>query len=555
MDELKPLTHLPTHDVVNMPELIGDQDLWLDDPPLREIVVREGGDWASDKLAAFAKVAGAEETFEKANQANRHPPELKAFDRHGRRLNQVHYHPAYHDLMAIAIENQVGNFAWVDPQPGSQVVHGALNYLMNQPEGGIMCPMAMMYSAFPSLRMTAGIGDEWIARLLSTQYDPRDIPVEQKHGATIGMFMTEKQGGSDVRANTTRAIPIGERTGPAAQYHLTGHKYFCSAPMSDAFLTLAHTDAGLSCFLLPRWRPDGTRNNLLIQRLKDKLGNRSNASSEIEFLDTYGVMIGEQGRGIPTIIEMVQGNRYYCAVSSSALMRQALVQATHHVRQREAFGSKLIDKPLMRNVIADLALETEAALALSLRIGRALDESASNDDSAALARIGTAFAKFWICKRAPAMIGEALECLGGSGYIEESILPRLYREAPINSIWEGSGNVMGLDVLRAIQRDELSQAVVITQIEAVKGEHRALDELLVNLKTTLSDPASHELQARRISRDMAVGLQAALLIEHSPGYVAQAFCQSRIGENSNGVYGNLPIGTDLTAIIERALPA
>lgn len=554
MNELNPLTALPTHNVLNMPELIGDQDLWQDDVALREWVQSQGGGWGADELAALGKVAGAEQTFKKADQANRYTPELRAFDRHGRRLNQIEYHPAYHDLMAIAIEHRVPSFAWTNPQAGSQVIHGALNYMMNQPEGGVMCPMAMTYSAIPSLRMTPAIGDQWIPRLLSTQYDPRDIPVEQKTGATIGMFMTEKQGGSDVRANTTRATPIGSGSGPTAQYHLSGHKYFCSAPMCDAFLTLAYTDQGLSCFLVPRWRPNGERNNLSIQRLKDKLGNRSNASSEMEFHDTYGVMVGDEGRGIPTIIEMVAGNRYYCALSSSALMRQALIQALHHVRQREAFGSKLIDKPLMRNVIADMAIEVEASIALSLRIGRALDESESNEASAALARIGTAVTKYWVCKRAPAMIGEALECLGGPGYIEESLLPRLYREAPINGIWEGSGNIMCLDVLRAMQRDELAQAAVLTQIESVRGENRALDNLVETLKAALSDPSSHEMQARRITRDMALGLQASLLIANSPTYLSDAFCESRIGENNNGIYGNLPSHTDFSSIIERAVP-
>jgi len=554
MNKLKPLVKLPTHEVLNMPELIGDQDLWQNDLALREWVKSQGGGWGASKLAAFGKIAGADETFEKANQANRNPPELRAFDRHGRRLNQVEYHPAYHDLMAVAIEHQVPSFAWTDPQPGSQVIHGALNYMMNQPEGGIMCPMAMTYSAIPSLRTTPAIADEWIPRLLSTQYDSRDIPVEQKPGATIGMFMTEKQGGSDVRANTTRASPIGAGTGSAAEYVLSGHKYFCSAPMCDAFLTLAYTDAGLSCFLVPRWRPDGERNNLSIQRLKDKLGNRSNASSEMEFHDTYGVMVGQEGRGIPTIIEMVAGNRYYCALSSSALMRQALVQALHHVRQREAFGSKLIDKPLMRSVIADMAIEVEASIALSLRIGRALDESGSNEASAALARIGTAATKYWVCKRAPAMIGEALECLGGPGYIEESLLPRLYREAPINGIWEGSGNIMCLDVLRALQRDEMAESVVLAQIESVRGEHRALDDLLIGLKNALADKSAVEVQARRITRDMAVGMQASLLIQCSPDFVGETFCRSRLGENANGVYGHLPSDANVASIIDRALP-
>ena len=465
MIPLKPLADLPTHEVTNMPPYIGDQDLWQSDIILREGVAREGGGWAADKLAAFGRITGAAETFEKADLANRHIPEIKVFDRYGMRINQVEYHPAYHDLMTIAIENEVHSFAWSYPKPGSQVVQAVLTYLFNQVEGGVMCPVAMTYSAIPTLRMTPSIGDDWIPRLLSTSYDSRDIPVGEKNGATIGMFMTEKQGGSDVRANTMRAIPVGEFDGEGAEYRLKGHKFFCSAPMCDAFLTLAYTDNGLSCFLVPRWTPDGERNNLFIQRLKDKLGNRSNASSEMEFQDTWGVMVGKEGRGVHTIIEMVTGNRYYCCASSAALMRQALVQALHHTTYRTAFQKKLIQQPLMRNVIADLAIEVEAALAFTLRIGRAMDEAKANESAAALARIGTAVGKYWICKRAPGHIVEALECLGGPGYIEDSMMPRLYREAPLNSIWEGSGNVICLDVLRAMFREKNAIPAFLAELE------------------------------------------------------------------------------------------
>ena len=365
MIPLKPMANLATHDVTNMPPHLGDQDLWRDDAALSEGVAREGGGWAEDKLAAFGKIAGAAEIFEKAYLANRHTPELKTFYRYGMRINQVAFHPAYHDLMAVAIENEVASFAWNHPEPGSQVAHAALTYMFNQAEGGVLCPMAMTYSAIPALRTTPEIGDDWIPRLLSTSYDPRDIPVSEKTGATIGMFMTEKQGGSDVRSNTTRAVAAGERQGQGSEYRLSGHKFFCSAPMSDAFLTLAYTDVGLSCFLVPRWTPDGERNNLFIQRLKEKLGNRSNASSEIELQETWGLMVGEDGRGLRIILDMVQGNRFYCCFSSAALMRQGLVQALHHTTHRSAFQKKLIRQPLMRNVLADLALEAEAALALT----------------------------------------------------------------------------------------------------------------------------------------------------------------------------------------------
>ncbi|MEZ5739107.1 MAG: acyl-CoA dehydrogenase family protein [Burkholderiaceae bacterium] len=555
MNPHKPLTRLPTHEVVNVPPLQEDQDLWSDDLPLREAVQREGAGWAAERLAGFGRRCGASETFELADQANRHVPQLRAFDRHGRRLNQVEYHPAYHELMDLAITNQLPSLAWAEPRPGAQVAHAALNYLLNQPEGGVLCPMAMTSSAIPSLRMTPQVGDEWIPRLLSTTYDRRDLPPELKTGATMGMFMTEKQGGSDVRSNSTVAVASGPGRGPGAVYRLTGHKHFCSAPMCDAFLTLAKTDDGLSCFLVPRWTPDGERNTLLIQRLKDKLGNRSNASSEMELFDTYGVMVGDEGRGVTTIIEMVQGNRYYCCFGSSALMRQALVQAMHHVRHRAAFGSLLIDKPLMRNVIADLAIESEAAITLTLRIGRAIDEAAQDPAAAALARIGTAIGKYWICKRASAHVGEAMECLGGPGYVEETLLPRLYREAPVNSIWEGSANVICLDVLRAMRRDELAVPALLAEIERAAGAHPELDRLLVTLKNEIADPADLELRARRITEMMATGLQGSLLARFAPSAVSDAFCATRLGFRLGGAYGTLPPGLDLAAIIDRALPA
>ena len=555
MIPLKPLANLPTHDVTNMPPLLGDQNLWLGDTALREGVAREGGAWAEDRLAAFGGIAGAAEIFEKADTANRHGPELKAFDRHGMRINQVEFHPAYHDLMAIAIESEVPSFAWNHPQPGAQVVHAALTYMYSQPEGGVLCPMAMTYSVIPALRGTPSLGDEWIPRLLVPSYDPRDIPVADKTGATMGMFMTEKQGGSDVRSNTTRATAVGASNGPGSEYLLTGHKFFCSAPMSDAFLTLAYTEAGLSCFLVPRWRPDGERNSLYIQRLKDKLGNRSNASSEMELHDTWGVMVGDEGRGVATILEMVQGNRFYCCASSSALMRQGLVQALHHTTHRAAFQKKLIQQPLMRNVLADLALEVEAALALTLRIGRAMDEAEADESAAALARIGTAIGKYWICKRAPAHIYEAMECHGGPGYIEESIMPRLYREAPVNSIWEGSGNIMCLDVLRAMYREKAAIPAILAELEAARGGNANLDAAAEMLKDELGDRDNLELRARGITELMAVTLQGALMIRHAPGAVADAFCASRLGTRWTGAYGALPQDVDFDAIIERASPA
>jgi putative acyl-CoA dehydrogenase len=548
-----PQFDLPTHEVINTPPHIGDQDLWGMDSALRRWTASQGAGHHSGTLSIAGRRFGTVAMFEKADHANRFAPELKAFDRYGMRINQVAYHPAYHDLMALAIECEVPSFAWRNEGPGAHVANAALTYMFNQVDGGVMCPMAMAYSVVPSLRTTPIVGDEWVPRVVSTEYDPRDIPVTEKRGATIGMFMTEKQGGSDVRANTTRAVASGSATGIGAEYLLTGHKYFCSAPMCDAFLTLAYSEGGLSCFLMPRWRPDDTRNGFYIQRLKDKLGNRSNASSEIELQDTYAVMVGEEGRGVRTIIDMVRGNRIYCAVSSAALMRQALVQALHHVSHRSAFQKRLIQHPLMRNVLADLAIETEAALALGMRVARAIDESAGNESEAALARIGTTVAKYWNCKRAPMQIGEALECLGGAGYIEESILPRLYREAPVNSIWEGSGNVMCLDVLRAIEREPKTLSALFDELDAARGADERLDSAIETLRAELNNSADLELRARSLTEHMATTLQGALLYRLGTPQVAQAFCASRLSARWTGAYGTLPSDVDLDAIITRAM--
>ena len=549
-----PIAQLPTHAVINMPPHRGDQNLWMDDQALRQWTDVQGGAGHTDHLAQVGRLTGLDETFEKANQANRFVPELHAFDRYGMRINAVEYHPAYHDLMELAISNKVHNFAWHNEGNAGHLGQSVLTYLFSQPEGGVMCPMAMAYSVVPSLRTTPAVAAEWMPRILSTQYDRRDIPAAEKTGAMIGMFMTEKQGGSDVRANSTVAVPMGAETGIGAEYLLTGHKFFCSAPMCDAFLMLANTKGmGISCFLVPRWRSDGTRNNLFIQRLKDKLGNKSNASSEMEFQDTYGVMVGEEGRGIRTIIEMVTGNRLYCAMSSAGIMRQALVQALHHTAHRSAFQKRLIRQPLMQNVLADMAIEVEAALALGLRVARAMDNE--NDPAeAALARIGTAVAKYWNTKRCPALVFEALECHGGPGYIEESIMPRLYREAPVNSIWEGSGNVVGLDVLRAMTREPKVIPAFIAEVERARSNDANLDRAIDELKDELGDPDGIEGRMRMVTEMMALTLQGALLTRHAPGEMAEAFCAARLAPRYRGAFGTLPKGLDLDAIISRALP-
>ena len=543
-----PIAQLPTHEVINMPPHMGDQDLWQDDRALRHWTQVEGGAGHIDHLAHVGRLTGLDETFEKAGQANRHGPELRAFDRYGMRINAVEFHPAYHDLMDLAISNKVHNFAWHYEGNAGHVGQSVLTYMFSEPEGGVMCPMAMTYSVVPSLRMAPFVAQEWMPRILSTQYDRRDIPVEEKTGAMIGMFMTEKQGGSDVRANSTVAVPDGDG------YLLTGHKFFCSAPMSDAFLVLANTDGmGISCFLVPRWRFDGTRNNLFIQRMKDKLGNKSNASTEMEFQDTYGVMVGEEGRGIRTIIEMVIGNRLYCAMSSAGIMRQALVQALHHTSHRSAFQKRLIQQPLMQNVLADMAVEAEAALAFGLRVARAMDNF-DDPAEAALARIATAVAKYWNTKRCPSLVVEALECHGGPGYVEESIMPRLYREAPLNSIWEGSGNVMGLDVMRAMGREVEAIPALMAELEKARGNHSNLDRAIDDLRDELANTDGIEGRMRMITEMMALTLQGALLTSHSAPEVAEAFCASRLAARYRGAFGTLPSGCDLDAIITRALP-
>ena len=553
MIPMDPIASLPTHEVTNAPELLADQDLWNSDLALKEGVIREGAGWADDVLAEVGRRLGRDEVIALADQANCFSPEAKPFDRHGRRINQVSYHPAYHKLMDLAISNQVSSFAWNhEDKPGSHVGQAALGYMFHQMEGGVMCPMAMTYSVVPVLRTTPEVGEQWIPRLASRKYDPRDIPVEQKTGATMGMCMTEKQGGSDVRANTTRARPEGAATGIGAAYLLTGHKYFCSAPMSDAFLITAYSEGGLSCFLVPRWRPGGTRNGLYLQRLKDKLGNKSNASAEIELLDTFGIMVGQEGRGIRTIIEMVQGNRFYCGYTSAGLMRQSLVQAIHHADHRSVFERKLIDQPLMKNVLADLAIESEAAIALSLRLGRAITEAPHDPQAASLARIGTAIGKYWICKRTPNFTYEALECLGGSGYVEESVMPRIYREAPLNNIWDGSGNVMCLDVLRAMFKDDAAVPALLSEVDRARGGNHLLDRAIDRLKQELNNDADLELRARKLTEDMALIWQAALLVQYAPSATADAFCFSRLGDSYRGAYGTLPSACDFDSIVSRA---
>lgn len=542
-----------THAVTNQTPPLEDYDLFETDLALRDALHREGAAWAEGELREYGALLGRRETLEWGRQANANAPELRTHDRFGHRIDEVAFHPAWHEIMRTALAHELHNLPWRRPQAGAHVARSAKHYLHAQVESGSLCPITMTFASMPVLRQQESVTTDWQALVLGTEYDPRPVPAAKKSAVLIGMAMTEKQGGSDVQSNSTRATPLG--AGGAGQaYELIGHKWFCSAPMCDAFLTLAQTDRGLSCFLVPRWRPDGSRNPFQIQRLKDKLGNRSNASGEVEYRGTWACMLGEEGRGVRAIIDMVHHTRLDCVSGSAGLMRQALAQATHHAAHRSAFGRRLNEQPLMRNVLADLALEVEAATALSLRLARAYDEAAADPQQQAFARIATAVAKFWVCKRAPHMIYEAMECLGGNGYVEESILPRLYREAPVNAIWEGSGNVICLDVQRAMLREPDSVPAFLAELHLARGADDRLDALVATLEATLADPTRVEARARRTVEQMALALQASLLVRGAPSAVADAFCGGRLGDDRGLVFGSLPDGAAWQEIIERATP-
>lgn len=540
-----------THEVLNQPPPLEHYDPLALDRVLGEALVREGADWARDEVRRFGLRTATSEVLEWGHLANRHPPELQTHDRFGHRLDEVVFHPAWHELMALGVEAEIHALPWNRPQPGAHVARAAKHYLFSQVEAGVHCPLTMTFAAVPALRRQPEVAAEWVPRITSTAYDPDLAPPEEKAGCLMGMAMTEKQGGSDVRANTTRAQPVASG-GPGGEYLLTGHKWFCSAPMCDAFLTLAQSEGGLSCFLVPRILPSGERNRFCLQRLKNKLGNRSNASSEVEYRETWARMVGEEGRGIPTILEMVAHTRLDCALGSAGLMRQALAQALHHTTHRHAFGRALREQPLMRNVLADLALEWEASTTLVLRVARAYDEAEESSADRAFRRIATAITKYWVCKRTPAMVAEALECHGGNGYVEESILPRLYREAPLSSIWEGSGNVMCLDVLRAMTREPETIPALFAELGKAKGADRRYDAHLIDLEQQLGNRSDMELRARRVVEGLALALQGALLIRHAPVAVADAFCAARLAGEGGHEYGTLPSGVDFEAILQRA---
>lgn len=538
-----------THEVLNQVPPIDGANLYRLDLPLQEWVRRYDGGWAESRLDTYGELAGGP-LMAAGFLANENKPVFKSHDRYGNRIDLVEFHPAYHELMRTAIAHGIPSLPWTDPRAGAQVARAALMYLHNQAESGTSCPLTMTYASVPALRLQPGVSDHWLPKILSLEYDPRNLSMEHKQGVTIGMAMTEKQGGTDVRANTTRAYAVAA-PGPGQAYELVGHKWFCSAPMCDAFLTLAQTDKGLSCFLLPRHRPDGSRNPFYIQRLKNKLGNWSNASSEVEYRGALAWMIGEEGRGVPTIIEMVSSTRFDCMIGSSSLMRQALTQAMHHCAHRQVSGRVLAEQPLMRNVLADLALESEAALALTMRMGRARDKP-TDEHEAKFARLVTAIGKYWICKRAPEMIAEASECLGGAGYVEDTIMPRLYREAPVNSIWEGSGNVQCLDVLRALSKEPGVIEVLFAELGDGHGDAR-LKAHIGRLQAAFSDTGDIQYRARQLTEDIAVALQAKLLLEAGHSAVSDAYIASRL-ERCGRAFGTLPRGLDIGAVLERSAP-
>jgi putative acyl-CoA dehydrogenase len=541
-----------THQAENLSNDLVDYNMYDQDRALNEAVQREGAAWAQAELGTFGQLTGSADYLEQGRLANKFIPELDSHDRFGKRIDLVSFHPAYHRLMQTAIEHGLHCSPWTEPRAGAHVARAARTYLHNQVEAGHGCPITMAFASVPTLRLQPDLLEVWGSKVMARVYDPRNVPVEQKQGVTIGMAMTEKQGGSDVRTNSTRAYPIGA-SGPGQAYELVGHKYFVSAPMCDAFLVLAQTSVGLSCFLLPRWRPDGSKNAMQVLRLKKKMGNASNASSETELRGALAWMVGEEGRGVRNIIEMVSMTRFDCMIGSSAGMRMATSQALHHCSVRSAFGKVLNQQPLMQNVLADLALESEAALTLTMRIARAMDHRHVEQEDL-LVRLVTAVGKYWICKRTPNHAYEAMECIGGSGVMEDSMMPRLYREAPVNTIWEGSGNVQCLDVLRAIAKTPAVLEAFFAEVGEARGANAALDHYVAGLAKEMGDLRDVEYRARDLVDRMALSLQASLLVRHAPSFVSDAFCQSRLQQTGHHNYGTLPRGVDCTAILARATP-
>jgi putative acyl-CoA dehydrogenase len=537
-----------THEVTNQPPPLVGYDASAD-PALLDALRREGAGWAEPGLRQLGLLAGSEQAQENGRLANEHPPKLRTHDRYGHRVDEVEFHPAWHELMATAIRHGLHATPWREQRPGAHVARAAGLYIWGQAEAGHLCPVSMTYAIVPALRHAPDLAGQYEQLLAATHYDFGLRPPLTKNGLLAGMSMTEKQGGSDVRANTTTAVPLGD-----GSYRVTGHKWFTSAPMGDLFMVLAQAPGGLSCFLLPRVLPDGARNGMRLMRLKDKLGNRSNASAEVEYEDALAWLVGEEGRGVRTIIDMVNSTRLDCVLAAATGMRLGVIHAAHHAAHRSAFGAKLIDQPLMANVLADLAVESEAATAVALRLAGATDRAVRGDQGeAAFRRLALAATKYWVCKQAPAHAAEALECLGGNGYVEESGMPRLYREAPLASIWEGSGNVAALDALRALTRQPETVEAFFAELDLAAGADRRLDDAITRLRKDVADAS--ESAARRIAEAMAVTLQAALLVRHGPPAVADAFAATRLAGDRGHAYGTLPPSVSTQEIIARATPA
>jgi putative acyl-CoA dehydrogenase len=543
----------PTHEVSNQVPELGDYNIFSTDIALVEGVRRGQADWHQEQLNRFGAELGSKDLLRLGDLANRHLPELNTHDRFGNRVDFVEFHPSWHELLRLLRKEGLHALPWAQPKTGAHVARAAGYFMQSQVEAGSLCPTTMTFASIPVLANEPALFSELQSRLFSCEHDARDLPIGQKKSILIGMGMTEKQGGSDVRSNATVARPLNGE-GRGAAYALTGHKWFFSAPMCDAHLVLARTDTGLSCFFVPRWRPNGSKNTVLIQRLKDKLGNRSNSSSEVEFQDTYGVMIGEEGRGIPTIIEMANHTRLDCVIGSAGLMRHAFVQAAHHARHRTAFGKKLAEQPLMRNVLCDLALESEAATLLMLRLAKSF-EMPNDPLQRAWRRIVTPAAKFWICKRALEFTGECMEIWGGNGYVENAPMARMYREAPVNSIWEGSGNVMCLDVLRAVEREAEGFMLLLDDMDNTAAAHSGLRSLVTALrKDLMTAPEQREMLARRLVQRLVIAVQGSLMLQHAPMEVAEAFIASRIDPECGRVYGTLASSSLQRTILDRAWP-
>jgi putative acyl-CoA dehydrogenase len=542
-----------THQVENQPQPLENYNTFLSDKALQEALSREGASWAVASLTKLGAELGDAETIQWGYQANENPPTFQTHDRYGNRVDLISFHPSYHQLWQIYRREGMHASPWTDPKPGAHVARAARTYMLSQIEAGQGCPGTMTFAAPPVLKLQPELADKWLPLLTNEHYDPRNIPVEQKKGITMGMAITEKQGGSDVRANTCQAQPVGT-AGPGKAYELIGHKYFVSGAMGDAFFVTAQAQNGLSCFLVPRWRPDGSKNPLQIQQLKNKMGNVSNATAETELRGALGWLIGEEGQGIKTIMKAIVLTRYDCMLGSSAGMRQAIAQASHHCSQRSAFGKKLTDQVLMQNVLADLALESEASLAYLMRMARAMDNTESDYAEKQLARIGIAIGKYWICKRTPLHAYEAMECIGGSGVMEDSIMARLFRESPINAIWEGSGNVQALDVLRAIATTPDSLEAYWAELKKTAGLNTHYDRYLQALDSSLHNLNDREYRAREIVEKLALAMQASILLQSGQQIIAESFCMARLQENRGMMYGTLEKGIDCAAIVKRTTP-